>query len=87
MRQNADYNNGGSSYNVKGKVEGREVLADTISHQDQRAFLQEDNSKRVEESSERQFLEQKRVQIHLREEVRNSPRVRVPPGFTLFRNS
>ena len=65
--------NGGSSYDVEG--EGKEVLADIISQQEQRAFLQEDNAKRVEESAERQFPEQKRVQIHLREEVRNAPRV------------
>ena len=51
-------------YDVKG--EGEEVLADIISQQEQQAFLQEDNAKRVEESVERQFSEKKRVQIHLR---------------------
>ena len=60
-------------YDVKG--EGEEVLSDIISQQEQRDFLQEDNAKCVEESAKRHFLEQKRVQIHLREEVRNSPRV------------
>ena len=73
VRNNADNDNMGSSYNVKG--EGEEVLAAIISHQEQRAFLQEDNAKRVEESAERQFSELKRVQIHLREKVRNAPRV------------
>ena len=68
MLHNADDDNGGISYDVEGK--GEEVLADIISQQEQRAFLQKDNAKRVEESAERQFLEQKRVQIHLREEVR-----------------
>ena len=69
---NADSDDGRSSYDVED--EGQEVLADIISHQEQRAFLREDYAKRVEESAERQFLEQKRVQIHLREEVKNSPR-------------
>ena len=73
MRHNADDDAGGSSYGVEG--EGEEVLANIISQQEQRAFLQEDNVKRVEESVERQFLEQKRVQIHLRETFRNAPRV------------
>ena len=45
VRYNADNDDGGSSYNVKGEEE--EVLADIISQQEQRAFLQEDNSKRV----------------------------------------
>ena len=44
---NADDDDGGSSYDVKG--EGKEVLADIISQKEQRAFLQEDNAKRVEE--------------------------------------
>ena len=35
-----------------------------------------DTAKSVEESAERQFLEQKRVQIHLREEVRNDPKAK-----------
>ena len=39
------------------KGEGEEVLADIISQQEQQAFLQEDNAKRIEESAERQFLE------------------------------
>ena len=73
VRHNADNDDGESSYDVKGKVE--EVLSDIISQQEQRAFLQKDNAKRVEESAERKFLEQKRVKIHLREEVRNAPRV------------
>ena len=71
MQHNVDSDDRGSSYNVEGKVE--EVLADIISQQEQQAFLQEDNAKRVEESAERQFPEQKRVQIHLREDVRNAP--------------
>ena len=62
---------GGDSYGVKGE----EVLVNLLSQQEQQAFLQEDDAKRVEESSERQFSEQKWVQIHLREEVRNAPRV------------
>ena len=45
-------------YDVKG--EGEEVLANIIYQQEQQAFLQEDNAKRVEESAERRFLEQKR---------------------------
>ena len=69
---NAESDDEGSSYDVKG--EGEEVLADIISQQEQRAFLQEDNTKRVEESAERQFSEQKQVQIDLREEVRNATR-------------
>ena len=72
VRHNGESDDGESSYDVED--EGQEVLADIISHQEQRAFLQEDYAKRVEESAERQFSEQKRVQIHLREEVRNSPR-------------
>ena len=81
---NADDDNRGSSYDIKGEIE--EVLAGIISQQEQRDFLQEDNAKRVEESAERQFSEQKRVQIHLREEVRNAPRVEgtageVCPGY------
>ena len=75
VRHNTDIDNGGSSYDVKG--EGKGVIADIILQQEQRAFLQEDNAKRVKESSERQFLEQKWVQIHLREEVRNAPREEV----------
>ena len=55
MRHNADSDNGGSSYEVEGK--GEEFLADIIYQQEQQAFLQEDNAKRVEESSERQFSE------------------------------
>ena len=51
VRHNADGDDGGISYDVKG--EGKEVLADIISQQEQQAFLQEDNSKRVEESTER----------------------------------
>ena len=72
VRENADGDEGGSSYDVEGK--GEEVLADKIYLQEQRAFLQEDNANRVEESAERQFPKQKRVHIHLREEVRNAPR-------------
>ena len=49
MRHNADDDAGGSSYGVEGK--GEEVLADIIYQQQQRAFLQEDNAKRVEESA------------------------------------
>ena len=49
-----------------------EVLADIISQQEQQAFLQEDNAKRVEESAERQFSEKKRFEIHLREKIRNA---------------
>ena len=79
MRHNADNDDGGSLYDVEGK--GKEVLANIIPQKEQRAFLQEDNTKRIEESAERQFLEHKRVQIHLRGEVRNSPRVEV----TLFK--
>ena len=56
------------------KVTGEEFLADIISQQEQRAFLQEDNAKCVGESAKRQFWEQKRVHIHLREEVMNAPR-------------
>ena len=59
VQHNADNEDSGSSYNIEG--EGKEVLSDIVSQQDQRAFLQEDNSKHVEESAERQFLEQKRV--------------------------
>ena len=73
VRHNADNDNGKSSYDVEGK--GKEVLADIISQQEQRAFLQENDAKRVEESTERLFLEKKQVQIHLREKFRNSPRV------------
>ena len=72
VRHNAENDDGGSLYNLEGK--GEEVLAKIIYQQDQQPFLQEDNAKRVEESAERQFLEQKQVQIHLREEVRNAPR-------------
>ena len=75
MRHNAGNDDGGSSYNVEGK--GEEVLAEIISQTEQRDFLQEDNAKRVEESAERQFSEHKWVQIHLREEVRNAPKVEV----------
>ena len=64
---------GGIFYDIKG--EGKEDLTEIISQQEQQAFSQEDNAKHVEESAERHFLEQKRVQIHLREEVRNAPRV------------
>ena len=49
VRHNVDNDNGGGSYDVKG--EGEEVLASIISQQEQRAFLQEDNAKRVEESA------------------------------------
>ena len=63
----------GGSYNVEGEVE--EVLSNIISQKEQQAFLQEDNAKCVEESTERQFSKQKRVQIYLREEVRNAARV------------
>ena len=73
MLHNADDEDRGGSYYVEG--EGEDVLADILSQKEQRAFLQKDNAKRVEESAERQFLEQKRVQIHMREEVRNAPRV------------
>ena len=73
-RHNTDSDDGGSSYNVEGEGESKGVLDAIISKQEQRVFLQEDNAKRVEESAERQFPEQKRVQIHLREEVSNSPR-------------
>ena len=73
VRHNSDNDNRGGLYNVDG--EGEEVLANIISQQEQRAFLQEDNANRIEESAERHFLEHKRVQIHLREEVRNVPRV------------
>ena len=73
MRHSAEYDNGGSSYDVE--FEGKEVLANIISQQEQRAFLQEDNANRVEKSAERQFSEQKRVQIHLGEEVSNTTRV------------
>ena len=66
---------GGAHTTSRARVD--EVLADIISQQYQQAFLQEDNAKRVEEISERQFSEQKRFQIHLREEVRNAPRVEV----------
>ena len=59
VRHNADNDNRGSSYNLK--VEVKEVLADIVSQQEQRAFLQEDNAKHVEESAESQFLEQKQV--------------------------
>ena len=70
VRHNADNDDGGVSYDVEGKGKGKEAIADIISEQEQQAFLQEDNAKRVEESAERQFLEQKLVQIHLMEEVR-----------------
>ena len=59
MRHNVDNDDGGGSYNIEG--EGKEVLADIVSQQEQRAFLQEDNAKHVEESAESQFLEQKQV--------------------------
>ena len=55
MRHDAESDYGGGSYNVEG--EGKEVLANIISQQEQQVFLQEDNAKRVEESAERQFLE------------------------------
>ena len=55
MRHNADSDNRGGSYDVEG--EGKEVLADIISQQEQQAFLQEDNTKQVEESAERNFSE------------------------------
>ena len=71
VRHSADDDDGGSSYDIEG--EGEEVLADIISQQEQRAFLQKDKAKCIEESVKRQFWEQKRVQIHLREEVRNDP--------------
>ena len=58
------------------KGEGEEVLADIIYQQEQREFLQGDNANHIEESAERQFSEHKRVQIHLRGEVRNAPRVK-----------
>ena len=64
---------GRSTYDVEGK--GEEVLAEIISQQEQRAFLQEDIAKRVEESAERQILEKKQVQIHLRETFSNDRRV------------
>ena len=73
MRHNADSDTGGSSYDVEGK--GEEAIAGIISQQEQRAFLQEDNNKRVEESAARHFSEKKRVQIHLRENFRNASRV------------
>ena len=75
VRHNADSEEGGRSYDVEG--EGEEVLAEMIYQQDQRAFLQEDIANRVEESAERQFLQKKRFQIHLREDVRNAPRAEV----------
>ena len=68
---------GWSSYDVDG--EGEEVLADMISQQDRLAILQADNANCVEESVKSQFLDQKQVQIHLREEVRNAPRVEGTP--------
>ena len=49
MWHNADDDNRGSSYDIKGEIE--EVLAGIISQQEQRDFLQEDNAKRVEESA------------------------------------
>ena len=73
VRNNADNDDGGVSYDVEGKGKGKEAIADIISEQEQQAFLQEDNAKRVEESAERQFSEKKRVQIHLREKFRNAP--------------
>ena len=75
LRHNAESDDGGSSYDVEG--EGEEVLAEIIFQQEQRAFLQEDNANRVEESAERKFLEQKRILIQLREEVSNAPRAKV----------
>ena len=57
VRHNADSDDRGGSYNVEGEVEGEEVLADIISQQEQQDFLQEDNTKRVEERAERQFSE------------------------------
>ena len=66
VRHNADDDDRGGSYDIEG--EGKGVLADIISQQEQQAFLQEDNAKRVEESVERQFFGQKRVQIHLEHE-------------------
>ena len=59
VRHNADNDDRGVLYGIK--VEVKEVLADIISQQEQRAFLQEDNAKHVEESAESQFLEQKQV--------------------------
>ena len=58
---------GGAHTTSRERVE--EVLADIISQQEQQAFLQEDNANRIEEIPERQFLEHKRFQIHLREEL------------------
>ena len=53
VQHSLDDDSGGSSYDAKGK--GKEVLAGLISQQEQMAFLQEDNAKRVEERSERLF--------------------------------
>ena len=81
VQHSTDDDNGAILYDVegkgKGKGKGKEVLADIISQQEQRAFLQEDNANRIEEIPERQFLEHKRFQIHLREEVRNTPKLEV----------
>ena len=55
MRNSAEKDDGGRSYDVEG--EGKEVLSDIISQKEQRDFLKEDNAKRVEESAERHFLE------------------------------
>ena len=60
---------------VEGEGEG--VLTNIMSHTEQRTYLQGDKTKRVEGSAERQFSEQKWVQIHLKKEVRNAPRVEV----------
>ena len=73
VRHNADSDDGGISYDVKG--EGEEVLANIIYQKEQREFLHEDNTNRIEESEKRKFFEQKQVQIHLREEVRSDPSV------------
>ena len=49
VRRSTENDNRGSLYDVE--AEGEEVLADIISRQEQRAFLQEDNAKGVEESA------------------------------------
>ena len=46
VQHNTDNDNKERSYNVEG--EGKEVLAGIISQQEQRAFLHEDNAKRVD---------------------------------------
>ena len=53
VRHNADNDDGGSSYDVKGEDE--EFPADIISQQEQRAFLQEHNAKHIKESAEIKF--------------------------------